>query len=87
MSAAQTALKAFLDSAEVTTLNYPQFNPWGGNREYFKAHGIDALWDMVVDPTRYFFDLGYHWGVFKVVRGPQVGKYLNLLQAASEEEA
>lgn len=86
MNAAQTALKAFLDSADVTTLYYPQFNPWGGNRAYFKKFEIDVLWDLVADPTRYPFDLGYHWGVFKVIRGPQLGQYLNLLQAASVEE-
>ena len=85
MNEAQKALKAFLDGLPANdTLFYPNFNPWGGNRAYFQQHGIDPLWDMVVDPTRYPFDLGYVWGTWKVIRAATQGEYLTLLNAALE---
>ena len=81
MNDAQKALKVFLDT-NVETKNYPQFNAWGANRAYFQAHGIDPLWDMVVDPTRYPFDLGYTWGTFKIIRALNISEYFRLLQEA-----
>lgn len=89
MTTQAAALKAFLettDTAKVTTLYYPAFNPWGGNQEYFKAHGINYITDLTADPMRYGIDLGYHWGVFKVIRGVALGEYLGLLSAALAAE-
>ena len=80
MNVEQQALKSFLDS--VDTKVHPMFNPWGRDRAYFTVHGIDVLNDMVVDPTRYPFDLGYRWGVLKIIRASQQGRYFDLLSAA-----
>ncbi len=77
------ALKSFLENKEkAETLFYPAFNAWGQGREYFKKFGIDPLWDMVVDPTRYPFDLGYGWGTFKIIRDKNLHEYLSLLNEA-----
>lgn len=84
MTPQQQALRLFLNE-KADTLYAPAFNPWGGNRAYFKKHGIDPLWDLVADPTRYPFDLGYRWGVFKVIRGANLGEYFTLLAEAVGE--
>lgn len=89
MNEAQKLLRDFLNTTnktKVETLYYPAFNPWGGNREYFQRHGVDPLWDMVVDPTRYPFDSGFAWGTWKVIRAAGMTEYMNLLNAALSEE-